>query len=215
MKLIVYFFVALIAAGSVLFGLDFVSAPMSPMPASKYALRAAAPPPAPVVAEVKNEPKTEAAASAAVASVVAAKMPVAVAPPAVPAPRAPNALDQQPASIAVAEPGRIAAAPRCDVDACASAYRTFDATDCTYKPSEGPRRLCTKGTPPAAATPSAATPSTATPSAATPSAAAPATPDVRAQACNIAACAQSYPRSFSAADCTFLPAEGPRRVCTK
>lgn len=208
MNIIVYFFVALIAAGSVLFGLDFVSAPMSPMPASKYALRAAVPPAPPVVAtaDAKAEPKTEAAASVAVASNVAAKPPaiVAPAPAAVPAPRAPTAIEQQPASIVTAEQGTVAAAPpapRCDVDACSSAYRTFDATDCTYKPSEGPRRFCTKGTPPAAAPVAAAAPATP--------------PDVRAQACNVAACSQSYPRSFSAADCTFLPAQGPRRVCAK
>jgi len=44
MKFIVYFFVALVAALSVAFGLDWMAAPMSPMPASKYELRAAVPP---------------------------------------------------------------------------------------------------------------------------------------------------------------------------
>ena len=38
--------------------------------------------------------------------------------------------------------------PKCDVIACAQAYRTFTASDCTYAPSLGERRLCTKGTPP-------------------------------------------------------------------
>jgi hypothetical protein len=38
--------------------------------------------------------------------------------------------------------------PKCDVTACAAAYRTFTASDCTYMPSAGVRRLCTKGTPP-------------------------------------------------------------------
>jgi hypothetical protein len=37
---------------------------------------------------------------------------------------------------------------KCDVAACAAAYRTFRASDCTYMPSAGVRRLCTKGTPP-------------------------------------------------------------------
>jgi hypothetical protein len=32
----------------------------------------------------------------------------------------------------------------CDIDACKKAYFTFDPTDCTYQPSKGPRRLCTK-----------------------------------------------------------------------
>jgi hypothetical protein len=58
------------------------------------------------------------------------------------------------------------------------------------------------------ATPAPITPATAT------TASAPAT-EARALACNVAACSQSYPRSFSAADCTFKPAEGPRKTCTK
>ena len=35
---------------------------------------------------------------------------------------------------------------RCDVQACASAYRSFRESDCTYQPFDGPRRFC--GTPP-------------------------------------------------------------------
>jgi hypothetical protein len=213
MSLVVYFFVALIAAGSVLFGLDFVPAPMSPMPASKYELRAAVPPssPAPVVS--KAEPKPEAKPDVKAAAPVAAAPAVAARPLAtgkadtISGMASPNALDQQPASIAAAEPGVAAAAPqaapRCDVAACAFAYRSFTAADCTYQPSDGPRRLCAKGTPPVA-----------DPAAATVAPAASA-PEARAQACNVAACAQSYPRSFIAADCTFQPSDGPRRMCTK
>ena len=40
-----------------------------------------------------------------------------------------------------------AAAPsgnRCDVQACAGAYRSFRASDCTYQSFEGPRRVCGK-----------------------------------------------------------------------
>jgi 1A family penicillin-binding protein len=37
-----------------------------------------------------------------------------------------------------------AAQPLCDVRACSAAYRSFDASDCTYQPWEGPRRLCTR-----------------------------------------------------------------------
>ena len=33
---------------------------------------------------------------------------------------------------------------RCDVQACASAYRSFRASDCTYQPFDGPRRFCGK-----------------------------------------------------------------------
>jgi hypothetical protein len=39
---------------------------------------------------------------------------------------------------------RDAEAPKCNKDACANAYRSFDAADCTYQPSNGPRRACTK-----------------------------------------------------------------------
>ena len=214
MNAIVYFFVALIAAASVLFGLDPVPAPMSPMPLSQYELRAAVPPPsAPAIVSV--EPKAEPAAPA-----VPAKPPAAVAARPALGPVPPTALDQQPASIAAAEPGSARAAapvasgssPACDVVACAAAYRSFTAADCTYQPGDGPRRLCSKGKPPAApviaapATPPAISPAT--------TAAAPAA-EARALACNVAACSQSYPHSFNAADCTFKPAEGPRKTCTK
>ncbi|HSM20327.1 MAG TPA: PBP1A family penicillin-binding protein [Hyphomicrobiales bacterium] len=37
--------------------------------------------------------------------------------------------------------------PRCDIEACAAAYRSFRASDCTYQPYNGPRKLCTKGDP--------------------------------------------------------------------
>ncbi len=48
------------------------------------------------------------------------------------------------------KPAAPAAAPQplCDIAACAAAYHTFRASDCTYIPSLGERRLCTKGRPP-------------------------------------------------------------------
>jgi BA14K-like protein len=39
---------------------------------------------------------------------------------------------------------RDAQAPKCNQQACADAYRSFDAADCTYLPANGPRRLCKK-----------------------------------------------------------------------
>ena len=33
---------------------------------------------------------------------------------------------------------------KCNIDACKEAYFTFNPADCTYQPSKGPRRLCTK-----------------------------------------------------------------------
>jgi hypothetical protein len=34
--------------------------------------------------------------------------------------------------------------PNCSMHACARAYRSFDAGDCTYQPANGPRRVCRK-----------------------------------------------------------------------
>ena len=31
--------------------------------------------------------------------------------------------------------------PKCDVAACGAAYRSFRATDCSWQPFDGPRRL--------------------------------------------------------------------------
>ena len=67
---------------------------------------------------------------------------------------APKNPASQPAAaiIIMNEPAAPAAAeapqPLCDVTACAAAYHSFTASDCTYMPSAGVRRLCTKGTPP-------------------------------------------------------------------
>jgi len=36
------------------------------------------------------------------------------------------------------------AQPKCNVSACAGAYRSFRASDCTYQPLGGPRRICAK-----------------------------------------------------------------------
>jgi hypothetical protein len=63
--------------------------------------------------------------------------------------------DVQPAKNTMELSGSSAAAPRtigstettalkCNKEACANAYRSFDAGDCTYQPANGPRRLCNK-----------------------------------------------------------------------
>jgi hypothetical protein len=109
-----------------------------------------------------------------------------------------NAADVAPTAIAVEEPPP----PKCDVSACGAAYFSFTAADCTYQPSIGPRRLCTKGTPPA--TSADATPASAANGA-----------NAQASAkCNQSACAQAY-FTFNPSDCTFKPSIGPRRICTK
>lgn len=95
------------------------------------------------------------------------------------------------------------AGPLCDVPACAAHYRSFNATDCTYQPYDGPRRLCTVGNPPkqADAAPAGVQTSDASPPSASSS-------------CNVQACAAAY-RSFDPATCTYQPYDGPRRLCTK
>ena len=99
--------------------------------------------------------------------------------------------------------------PKCDVNACTSAYRSFRKSDCTYQPSDGPRRLCTKGVVPSE-------PSGAPGAAATSNSDADANPQSNAR-CNVNACAAAY-GSFNRSDCTFKPYDplgGPRRRCEK
>jgi hypothetical protein len=125
---------------------------------------------------------------------------------------------------------------KCDIDACAAAYRSFRDTDCTYNPSFGPRRLCTKGDPERYARehPETATPApTLAPAAEAPpvaqttepgsimvpepdtTPAASPTTTAAPPRCNVAACAAAYPRSFRESDCTFNPSAGPRKLCEK
>jgi hypothetical protein len=128
--------------------------------------------PPPAAAPQQPQPKT-----------AAAPPPTSVAAP-------PKAADDTLAQKAAAAPP-----PACDVNACASAYFTFRASDCTYQPSFGPRRLCTKGAPEAAEAQAVGT--------------APAVPG-----CHVRACAESY-SSFNPQDCTYQPLEGPRQLCKK
>lgn len=96
-----------------------------------------------------------------------------------------------------------APAPRCDVQACTARYHSFNASDCTYQPFDGPRRLCTVGNPPKQASDTPA--GVQTSDASTPPA---------PSSCNVQACAAAY-QSFDAATCTWQPFEGPRRLCEK
>jgi outer membrane biosynthesis protein TonB len=189
MSFVVYFFVLLITIGSVAFGLDWLHAPMSPMPPSKYELRAAKPPEPPQPAVAQTKPDSKPVNQQAAEPQPAAKPVAAVTPP--------PAAEPQPAPIAAPESVAAAPPPRCDIAACGAAYRSFTPVDCTYQPTDGSRRLCTKGTPPAAAAPASGAPL------------------ARAQAaCNVAACSQAY-ISFNVGDCTYQPLDGPRRLCEK
>ncbi|HEY4140972.1 MAG TPA: BA14K family protein, partial [Pseudolabrys sp.] len=126
MRVTFYSAVLLVAAGSVVLGLDWVSAPMPPMPESKNIVFAPPPPPRAIAAPIAPPPAAPNPAPQSAPAPQRAAVPAA-APP-VSAPVAPQV-----------------AAPRikCDIDACAAAYRSFRDTDCTYNPSFGPRRLCT------------------------------------------------------------------------
>lgn len=98
------------------------------------------------------------------------------------------------------------AAAQCDVQACADAYQSFRASDCTYQPYNGPRKLCEKGD-------HGSGPATQL------SALSPVLQqagDARAEArCNVAACSGFY-HSFRASDCTYQPFDGgPRRLCER
>jgi len=49
-----------------------------------------------------------------------------------------------PPQAALPDEARTAQASACNVEACQRAYFTFNPADCTYQPSYGPRRVCTK-----------------------------------------------------------------------
>jgi hypothetical protein len=261
-----YFVVALVAASSVAFGLDWMQAPMPPMPETEASVQAAKlaahlPPPRTIVV-TKAKPRSvypaqpapqAPSAGQAIAAVDAANTQQSAAPPApaIAAPEqatqpTPAAAEQPKCDIAacsaayhsfrasdctwqpfdgprrfcdkgqppqeqatnseVVDPSQFS--DKCDVEACRTAYFTFDPTDCTYQPSNGPRRLCTKGTPPKPAT--AAAPAAAVPAAA---AVAP-VPAAVSGKCDVEACKQAY-FTFNPADCTYQPSDGPRRLCTK
>ena len=123
------------------------------------------------------------------------------------------------------------ASNQCDVRACASAYSSFRASDCTYQPYGGARRLCSKGTRVSEAAPGnepvSASEETTAPketvaaeaTAAPEVSVAPETPrslDARAEArCNVARCSAMY-RSFRASDCSYQPLTGgPRALCER
>jgi len=206
------FFVVVLS--SVLFGLDWQPSVLSPMAPVKVVAFAPPPPPPPVKAAV---PAPSAAAPAATRP--AATNPAA---PRMVVPAAPNNANAPATAPVAANPpaGLTSPKPLCDVAACAAAYRSFRASDCTYNPSFGERRLCTKGVVPTEAAPGVApgaAPDTAQPSIiqAEPGTQPSAPADVQQKAqCNVSACAAAY-RSFTESDCTFLATGGLRKLCAK
>jgi hypothetical protein len=200
-----YCAVLLVAASSVAFGLDWAAAPLPPMPETEASVQAALaaarfPPPVQRVAKVESQPRVVSPArSGAPAPQVAAADPTAKAGPNVTATPSITAPEQ-----GAAQPAAENAQPKCDVAACSAAYRSFRASDCSWQPFEGPRRLCDKGQPPqdtAAADTDAAADKNA------------ATNQTNAK-CDVEACKRAY-FTFTPADCTYQPSNGPRRICDK
>jgi hypothetical protein len=148
MRAAVYGAVLIITLGSIVLGLDWLSAPMSPMVDTEAGLHAAVPPPV--------APGINITAPAALPAplVPKANMGAPIVPPRLVVPAVPNAPVQAGAAVEAAPSAPIVAPesappqPICNVAACTAAYFSFRASDCTYQPSNGPRRLCTKQAPP-------------------------------------------------------------------
>lgn len=86
--------------------------------------------------------------------------------------------------------------PQCDVAACGAAYSSFRASDCTYQPYSGPRRICGGGE--SRSIPAAVTMRDEIPT---------------SRNCNENLCQSRY-RSFDRLTCTYQPySGGPRRLC--
>lgn len=135
MSFLVYFAMLVAALVSVVMGLEVVSTPPVKT-ASTPAL----------VEPIRHEATVPLAkpSQPAVAKPAAAQQP---APPArqTEPPRQTVSQSSEPAAIMAPEPTQGAtSAPVCNVPACEAAYRSFTAADCTYQPTDGPRKLCTR-----------------------------------------------------------------------
>jgi hypothetical protein len=140
MRLVVYGAVAAIALGSVLLGLDWLSAPMSPMANTEAGLRAVAPPRVAAPTPANAPPATAPGAPKATigAPIIAPGLAI---PGSANVPASSSAAAQAVAAEPIATPQPEV---RCNVNACTAAYQSFRAADCSYQPSNGPRRLCAK-----------------------------------------------------------------------
>ncbi len=178
MSFLIYFFVLLMSAGAVLFGLDLINSPLRPppdVPIGRIVRHVATASPASQAdgqSETRSAVKRQLAANSARKSAAeqARVEDRALSPvyPASPGPAAPvittgrastdegGATDARAAATAhadsdasnkhdsVKDTAQAKAQNACNVQACNAAYRSFRASDCTYQPYEGSRRLCTK-----------------------------------------------------------------------
>lgn len=178
MPFLVYIAILLVAGGSILLELDWLTKPKleskAPMPVASTALPPAGPlaiakadgpnadlspvypkkPDAPrSIESVTGAPQSAEPAQqsqpAAVATTAKAEPPQKVATEITGAATPPEHAEQSTVSSATVtsnnpDTPRAAVQNRCDVQACASAYQSFRASDCTYQPFEGARRVCEK-----------------------------------------------------------------------
>ncbi len=221
MKQSVFFYCtfAVVILGSVLFGLDWQSATLSPMPPIKVvAVVMPPPPPAPPVklAAPNAAPNPVPQAQAVPTKPVTPSLvgPAQITAPVVNANPGNTASENANAPIAQTPLKAL-----CDIAACAAAYRSFRASDCTFNPSIGPRQLCTKGVVPKEAVAAPALPATLdAPSSIMQDERGAQTntqpntqPTIK---CNASACAAAY-HTFTESDCTFMATGGQRKLCTK
>lgn len=152
MQFLVYLTVLMVSISTVLLEVHWLTTPPPhPTPAVQAA---AAPPPRPKV-EGPNaalspvypiKPDQQSLpAPAAETTGVASRMEEAHKPVANTTTAPPNSAENAQAS-APAQPESTASSNRCDIQACSSAYKSFRASDCTYQPNDGPRRICSKST---------------------------------------------------------------------
>jgi hypothetical protein len=138
MAFVVYLFVLVVAAGSIVFGLDLTQSPLQP---PSYATptaqtTATALPIAPAKIKSSATTTTVSAPKVSTPAPKRATEPVGVAAN---AQASGEETQTQPVTTAA-----VSSPNHCAIDACAAAYRSFRASDCTYQPLAGERRLCTK-----------------------------------------------------------------------
>ena len=173
----IYFFAVLVVViSNVLFAPGWQSGPLSPMPKFKDASYGA------LATPTKKDGSNAALNSNTIVTPNTSAM-GNIDTPLVQTLAQPSPIDNTPVEQTLSK-------PKCDISACTKAYRSFRESDCTYQPSTGPRRLCTRGV--VATEPSG---------------------KANAQ-CNVNECAAAY-RSFSPSDCTYQSSSGQRRLCAK
>jgi BA14K-like protein len=137
MSFVIYFFVLIICGVSVMFGFDLLTSPLPTMPNVPIGRTAHL---APLKPETPAAKRADARALTPVypAAPGGEKKQASTTDTGEATPAAPSKPDE--AQAAAVQPAQA----KCDLQACAAAYRSFSAADCTYQPYEGPRRLCDK-----------------------------------------------------------------------